>query len=84
MSRKDCIKEEITNFAEVHHWIVKRANGGYALYDEESFSPIVRLKSVANGEFEIQEWDLNWKRWRAFSNPPCILPLEDALEFIKT
>jgi len=82
MPRRDRTRQRIAAFAENREWVVRKAGGGYSLYDEEG-SPIARLKADAQGRFEVKRWTRR-QRWERLGKFPLLAEsLEEALDIVK-
>lgn len=84
MARKDAVMTEINEFLDDIHreWTVKRANGGYAFFNESGW-PVVRIGRNREYGFDVQHWGRSG-RWKTM--PLARLggmPLDDALRMIR-
>jgi hypothetical protein len=85
MKEVDIFLERINAFNQANGGgvIIKCRRGGYSLFEEDSGSPVARLRPSGNGdEVEILWWSHRYK-WESIGDfGGVILPLSEALEYI--
>ncbi len=76
-------RQEIERYLEDEGWdfVCRRRNEGYNLLWAEDDEPLARFKPVGNqDEVEIFWW--NDDCWRPVGEFGCVLPLDEALDFV--